>query len=98
MKTLTEIYLTPKSKHFFEYLEPRKKISLNIYISSRDNEICHVFLDNSIEVLTYTRPEDLGCLDQHRRMLQEYLSEDGHGRPYSAFIEHEQSISMTNIK
>ena len=98
MKTLTVIYFKPKPKHFNEYLEALKKISLNIYISSRDNEICHVFLDNSIEVLAYTRPEDLGCLDQHRRMLQEYLSEDGHGRPYTAFIEHEPSISMGNIK
>ena len=98
MKALTVIYFKPKLKHFVEYLEAFKKICLNSYISSKDNEIFYVFLDISMEALTYTRLDDLGWLDQHRRMLQEYLSEDGHGRPYTAFIEHEPSFSTNNFK
>ena len=98
MKTLTVIYFKPKPEHFNEYLEALKKISLNSYISSRDKEIIHVFVNNSVEALTDTQPEDLGWLDQHRRMLREYSSEDGHCRPYTAFIGHEPSISMGSIK
>ena len=98
MKTLTLIYFKPKPEHFDEYVEALKKISPDSYICSRDEEIIQVFVNNSIEALTDTQPEDLEWLDQHRHLLQEYSAEEGHSRPYTAFIEHEPSIPMSSIK
>ena len=98
MKTLTVIYFKPKPEHFDEYVEALKKISPDSYICSRDEEIIQVFVNNSIEALTDTQPEDLEWLDQHRHMLQEYSAEEGHSRPYTAFIEHEPSTPMSSIK
>ena len=86
MKTITLIYFKPKPEHFDEYVKALKKISLDSYICSRDKEIIQVFVNNSIEALTDTQPEDLEWLYQHSHMLQEYSTEEVHSRPFTAFI------------
>ena len=98
MKTLTLIYFKPKPEHFDEYVEALMKISPDSYICSRDEEIIQVFVIKRIEALTDTQSEDLEWLDQHRHTVQEYSAEEGHSRPYTAFIEHEPSIPMSSIK
>jgi hypothetical protein len=98
MKTFTLIYFKPKLEYFDEYVKAFKKISPDSYICSRDKKIIQVFVNNSIEALTDTQPEDLEWLHQHKHMLQEYSTEEVHSRPYTAFIEHEPSIPMSSIK
>ena len=98
MKTLTLIYFKPEPEHSDEYVEAIKKISPDRLIRSRDEEIIQVFFNNCSEAFTYTQPENLEWLDQHIHILQECSAEEVHSRMYTAFIEHEPSISISGIK
>ena len=93
MKTMTMIYFKPKPEYFDAYVAAIKITWPADYILTRDEEVIHVLVSDSIEELTDSQPKGLEWLDQHRYMLQEYSPEEGHTRPYTAFIAQEASVS-----
>ena len=89
MKTITMVYFKLKPEYFEQYVDALKKSSPDSYILTRDDEVIEIWLQPSVETLAEQQPEALDWLDAHRYMLEEYSREEGHTRPYTAFVEQE---------
>ena len=96
MKTMTMVYFKPKPEHFDAFVDALKNSAPDSYILTRDEEVMEVWLKDSVDELAEQQPSALDWLDRHRYMLQEYSKEEGHTRPFTAFVEQEPAY-LTKI-
>ena len=89
MKTMTMVYFKPKPEYFDQFVAALKNGAKNSYVLTRDDEVMEVWLKDSIDELAEQQPSALSWLDRHRYMLQEYSADEGHTRPFTAFVEQE---------
>ena len=89
MKTMTMVYFKPKPEYFDEFVDALKNSASNSYVLTRDGEVIEVWLKDSVDALAEQQPSALDWLDRHRYMLQEYSNDEGHTRPFTAFVEQE---------
>ena len=96
MKTMTMVYFKPKPEYFYEFVDSLKNSASNSYVLTRDGEVMEVWLKDSVDALAEQQPSALDWLDRHRHMLQEYSKEEGHTRPFTAFVEQEPAYLKKN--
>ena len=86
MKTMKMVRFKPKPEYFDEFLNTFKFSAPNGYILTRDEEVLEIWLKASLDKLAEKQPGALDWLDRHRYMLEEYSSEEGHTRLFTAFV------------
>tara|TARA_B100001093_G_scaffold433049_1_gene429818 strand:- start:56 stop:349 length:294 start_codon:yes stop_codon:yes gene_type:complete len=91
MKTMTMVRFKPKPEYFDQFVDALKLSVPNSYILTRDEEVLEIWLKDSVDELAEQQPGALDWLDRHRYMLEEYSPEEGHTRPFTAFVEQEPS-------
>ena len=89
MKTMKMVRFKPKPEYFDEFLDTFKLSAPNSYILTRDEEVLEIWLKDSLDKLAEQQPGALDWLDRHRYMLEEYSSEEGHTRLFTAFVYQE---------
>ena len=89
MKTMTMVYFKPTPEYFDQFITALRRGAPNSYVLTRDEEVMEVWLRDSIDELAEQQPSALSWLDRHRHMLKEYSEEEGHTRPFTAFVEQE---------
>ena len=91
MKTMTMVRFKPKPEYFDKFVDALKLSVPNSYILTRDEEVLEIWLKDSVDELAEQQPSALDWLERHRYMLKEYSPEEGHTRPFTAFVEQEPS-------
>ena len=91
MKTMTMVRFKPKPEYFDKFVDAKKLSVPNSYILTRDEEVLEIWLKDSVDELAKQQSSALDWLDRHRYMLEEYSPEEGHTRPFTAFVEQEPS-------
>ena len=91
MKTMKMVRFKPKPEYFDEFLNTFKLSAPNVYILTSDEEVLEIWLKDSVDELAEQQPGALDWLDRYRYLLEEYSSEEGHTRPFTAFVEQEPS-------
>ena len=86
MKTIKMVKFKPKPEYFDEFLDTLKLSAANGYIVTRDEEVLEIWLKASLDKLAEKQRGALDWLNRHRYMLEEYSSEEGHTRLFTAFV------------